>query len=65
MPPASSKADFNTAVRTSVFPRTTSSIWVYGHAVASPQLNAHQIVNRNRHTPYTDTPKLSATEMNM
>ncbi|PSN51773.1 hypothetical protein C0J52_05258 [Blattella germanica] len=62
IPPVSSNTDLRIAVRMSVFPSTTSSMCVYGHAVASPQLNAHQMVNRNKNKAYVDIPKLSATE---
>lgn len=40
---------FNATTRTDVLPSSMSSMWWYGHAVASPHTLDHRIVKKNKH----------------
>lgn len=62
-PPTSSAHIKRKASRTDFVPSITSSMCVYGQAVASPQFKDHQIVSTNKYTPYIETPQLSATKV--
>lgn len=47
-PPISWAHVFRATTLGEVLPSSISSMWVYGHALASPQTNDHQMVSRNR-----------------